>query len=120
MEMTRGDDREIVVEVAYTEDFPAVGIASGDPYPLTGATVWFTAESSVGAISKRSGSGIEISGSEAAENVATITIDAADTDALTGRTVYAWDIQIRSAGGKIWTVADGRLTVVPDVTRETI
>jgi len=115
VEMIRGDDREIVIEAVYPEDVPGEGITAGDPYPLAGATVWFTAESLRAAIAKKSGAGIATSG-----NIATISIDATDTDNLPGRADFEWDVQIRTAGGKIHTMAKGNLTVMPDITRETV
>lgn len=115
MEMTRGDDRKIVMEAVYPEDVVEAGVAAGDPYPLDGATVWFTAESPQSTIAKKSGAGIETSG-----NLATILIDATDTESLAGPTTYQWDFQIRTAGGKIHTLAKGSLVVRPDITRETV
>lgn len=54
----------------------------------------------------------------AAGNV-TITLDEVETAKLTVETGWPWDIQMRSAGGEVTTLAVGTMAVTADVTRAT-
>jgi hypothetical protein len=101
--MTRGDSRTYSVTISDLE---------GDPYDLTGASVWFTVD---GLIEKQVGSGIEIE--TPASGVAVVTIDASDTeDVPDRRTVYRYDVQIQLADGTVKTPIRGLFVITPDVT----
>jgi len=112
--MTRGDARTLDVPITL----------DGAPWTIpVGATVRFTAKErttdadGAAKIAKSTGSGIT-----AVDDVATVTIAPADTDALAadGLDATLWyDVQVAGAGFGPWTVARGRLIVQPDVTRAT-
>lgn len=53
----------------------------------------------------------------AGNNIATTTIPASDTIALTVDVVVFYDVQIKSVAGQVTTVAEGTLTISKDVTR---
>jgi hypothetical protein len=109
--ITRGDDATLTVTIRDTE---------GDPYPLAGKTLWFTAKKKlsdpdeVAVISKTTGEGIELLGGT---GQAVVRIDAADTANLPNKdTTLHCDVQMLD-GGKVWTVVKDTLIVEPDVTR---
>lgn len=123
-EITRGDGRTLTITATYPEAIPGQNIAAGNPYPLTGKTIWFTAKRRISdadadaVISKKTGAGIEVLAGQT--NKARITINATDTDDLPDQTVtLACDVQVKEPGKDPWTVAEGRLRVRPDVTRAT-
>lgn len=108
----RGDT--IVIEFAIAQD----GVATN----LTGYSIWFTAkkqlsdnDTSPSSIQKTIGSGITVL--DAAAGHIRVTILPADTATLSAATTYFCDLQIKSAGGVITTVADGTIAIVLDVTQ---
>jgi hypothetical protein len=124
--MTRGDDRVATVTAAFPEAIPAQDVAAGDPYPLVGKTVWFTAkrrasDADADAVfqKKTGGGGITVRPSPD-EHVAEVEIDAADTAGVSssGETLFC-DVQTKNEDGKVWTVARGHLEVSSDLTRST-
>lgn len=114
--ITRGDARTMSVPMTLN------GAAWEIP---VGATVRFTVKhqrddlDSAAVIAKSTGAGIV-----AVADVATITIAPADTNSLAAKrttTTLYYDVQVTGAASSFgpWTVATGRLTVVPDVSRTT-
>jgi hypothetical protein len=112
LEMQRGDDPSFTVT--------AVKADGKRPENITGATLWFTAkdrraDADPGVFQKTGASIVIVDG---ANGIARVDIAAADTSAFAGpRTLY-WDLQSK-AGGKVQTLAFGRLKVRVDVTRAT-
>ena len=95
---------------------------AGQPYPLGGKTVWFTAKRSRSDPDERAifrkkndGGGIEVQ-----SNIALVELDAASTIGLTREVKLECDVQVKEPGRDPWTVAEGVITVYPDVTRETV
>jgi hypothetical protein len=93
----------------------------GDPYNLAGATIWCTAKSRFtdadedAIFQKTIGSGIVIV--NAAAGLYTITIDPADTvDLAKVKNILVYDVQLKDADNKVFTIASGNLIINPDVT----
>jgi hypothetical protein len=111
--MYRGDT--VTINAAIT--------ASGLAYNLTGKSMWFTAKTSYsqadpGVFQKKLGSGISIV--DATNGRAQIVIAASDTNSLgNSKTALVYDFQVKDSSGRIYTVASGKLIVIPDVTRST-
>lgn len=110
IKLRRGDSRTITI---------AVVDSAGDPYDLTGLTVWFTAKTKYSLadasaeIKKTIADGISV-----ASNVATISIDPDDTNSLPDRDNFLqYDFQIKDGSGGIYTVAAGKMVIEPDVTK---
>lgn len=107
--LKRGDSRKITVDVF----LPSAPGAIPSAYSLTGLSVWFTAKSSSHQILKTTADGIAIEVSPT--NRATITINPSDTSAFPDRNVHMlYDVQIKASDGAIYTVAAGKLVVIPD------
>jgi hypothetical protein len=101
--LRRGDSRLITVDV----------YLANVAYPLTGLFVWFTASSAGNNILKTTSLGIVIESSPT--NRATITINPGDTSAFPNRNVHMlYDVQVKANDGAIYTVAAGKLVVIPD------
>lgn len=86
--------------------------------------MWFTAKYSYAdpdlsaVFQKTLGSGIVYT--NAAQGLATATLVGTDTSALAPvKVLLVYDIQVKDAGGNIFTIARGNLIVVPDVTLAT-
>lgn len=117
--MTRGDTRRIMFK-AEQFDGDAWGVID-----LTGAALFFTAKRSTNdadgaaVITLTLGSGIVLNDAPAGEGE--VTIPPAATDSLTGPFPLAleYDLQAKLAGGQIYTIERGRLTIEADVTRRT-
>jgi hypothetical protein len=113
----RGDDRSLTITATY----PADHANAGDPYDLTGdKVVWFTAKRHLSdadedaVILKETGEGISVL---SPTNTARVQIDAADTVGLPDQEiVLQFDVQVKD-GTEVITIADGTLSVLPDVTR---
>jgi hypothetical protein len=108
----RGDT--IVIEFAVSQD----GVALN----LTGYSIWFTAkkqksdnDTAPTAIQKTLSSGIVVL--DAAAGHIKVTILPADTATLSADTTYVCDLQVKSGGGVITTVADGTMAITLDVTQ---
>lgn len=102
----RGDTK--VYEVTITD-------SAGEPYDLTGADLWFTV---AGLLEKRLNDGITVA--DVATGVATVTLEAGDTDsAPSRRKVYDYDLQVKLSNGTVKTPLRGRFVVLPDVTTDT-
>lgn len=111
--MTRGDDASFVVTALQGD-----GVT---PQPITGATLWFTAKHrrsdlDAAAVFQKTGAAITIV--DGPGGIARVDVAAADTAGLTASTTLWWDFQSK-AGGKVKTLAGGKLHVELDVTRAT-
>ena len=89
---------------------------------LTDTTLFFTVKERKGhtdtqaAISKRSPTASGINVTSAAGGLATISLTAAETDAL--RTGPHWyDVQIKNSAGCVSTIGTGQFIVATDITR---
>lgn len=111
--LRRGDTIPLVIHVT----------KSGQPMPLTGVTMWFTAKRGENdtdnqAVIRKSTDTTGITPSDTIGE-AFITIDPADTATLPMPLTLICDVQIREPGGQVTTVASGKLTFLADVTRAT-
>lgn len=114
LEIVRGDARNI--EVTLTD-------ANGDWSPPVGTTLRFTAKTdrrktdAQATITKSTSAGITVDA-----NVATIELEAADTETVATngntQTLYC-DVQATGTNYGPWTVAEFLLVVTPDVSRTT-
>lgn len=97
------------------------------PVDITSATIWFTAKADIddvdasASFQKTSASGISIT--DATNGKFTVTVAASDTSGLTGflyqEKRLAYDLQVKTAAGQIFTVARGALVVKQQVTIST-
>lgn len=112
IEMIRGDTKVLTITV--TRD--------GQPYDLTGHTLWLTAkrtptDADSAAVFQLSTTAGGITITNAAGGVARAEIAPTHTESLpavVNRLVY--DVQIADGTGGVYTVASGELVVRPDVT----
>lgn len=97
--------------------------SGGAVYPLTGSTIWFTAKrqysdpdsSAVFQKSTLSG-GIVIT--NAALGIARVTISPPDTQTVTNsKEILFFDAQMKDSQGQVYTLASGRLILLPEVTK---
>jgi hypothetical protein len=94
--------------------------SAGAVVNLTGATLRFTAklnrsdaDNATGVIVKSTGAGITHISAPA--GTYRITLLPADTSALTTATLYFWDLQLTVAGGDVFTVDKGTMTITTDI-----
>ena len=93
----------------------------GDPYDLSGASLWFTAKTKHtdadedAIFQKTVGDGITVV--SAAQGLISVAIDPDDTSSLSAvKTQLVWDLQVVDSEGNVYTAASGYLIVNPDVT----
>ena len=110
----RGDT--IVIEFAVNQ--------GGVPTNLTGYSIWFTMKTNItntdsnsSTIQKTLTNGITIL--DAAAGTLKVVIAPNDTATINAETTYVCDLQIKSSGGDISTVADGTIKISMDVTQNT-
>jgi len=123
LEFTAGNDRVATVTCAYPFAIPEQGIEAGDPMPVTGLAMWFTAKHNEadpdpGVFQKTSGVGEGISARPPPNNhVAEVAFDRSDTLQFidNGATLHC-DVAVMTADNNLWTVAEGSLTLLPAVT----
>lgn len=88
---------------------------NGDAINLTGAVLYTTVKQNVDDLDANAKISTTLAVTAPATlGVATWTIVPADTQYLSG--LYYWDVQMKSAAGKITTLIRDMLEVVPDVT----
>lgn len=94
--------------------------STGAAVNLSGCTLRFTAklvatdtDAASTAIKKYTGSGV--THINEAAGTYRVTLTPADTSSLTATTVYVWDLQLTDGSSQVFTVADGTLTILPDV-----
>lgn len=116
----RGDTITLKIKVRQPPDISP----SGAMQDLTGCKLYATlklstddADPGLGQVTSPA-SGIVID-TPATLGTATATFPASVTDGLSTPTEVFWDVQLKDAAGQIRTVADGTMTVQPDVTRTT-
>lgn len=117
LEMKRGDDRELEITVSN---------AAGDgPLDITGMTLRWTlkrayTDGDADAIAQKSTGGGGISITDGPAGLAEVTVDREDTEEVeipsAKPLMLFWDLQLTNAG-KAQTIAEGRLSLSPDVTR---
>ncbi len=97
----------------------------GTPYPLTGATVWFTARKRIGAVDPAAycywvdgGAAVGITVADPDTGECVVELTPAQT-ALFVQAAYRWDFQIKTTDDKIRTVDRGVLVVRPTVNDRT-
>jgi hypothetical protein len=120
----RGDDRTLRGTATYPEAIPEQDIEAGDPYPLTGLSVWFTAkhdfsdadEDAVIYATSAPGGGITVRPAPDA-HVFDVEINGEDTQDLPNRDVVLHcGAQVRTGSGQVWTIARGIIVIEPDPT----
>lgn len=109
--VTPGDSNDYAVVVLDSD---------GLPYTLAGATITFTVrrswdEPDPPVVVKSIGGGITVDGPGAAS----LLLDPVDTAGWPEDARYVWDLQVRTAGGRVYTVDRGTVIVVPAATRTT-
>lgn len=104
-----------------TYTFSLAVTQAGSAFNLTGGSVrmtakWAYTDADVAAVFTRTiGSGISIV--SASGGLTTVTIAPANTSSLPGNLVnLVYDIQVTDASDNIYTIVDGILTVLPDVS----
>lgn len=105
-----------------TNRIDATVTIEGVPLNISAYDIWCTAKydkadtdlQALFQVTKAAGA-IVVSGVD--NNIAEITIAASLTSALTTDVRVFYDVQIKSAGGQITTVAEGTMTISRDVTR---
>lgn len=65
----------------------------------------------------KAGGQITVTG--AGNNIAQVSVPGSSTSSLTDNATLFYDVQIKSPGGEITTVSEGRMSVLLDVTRAT-
>lgn len=95
----------------------------GDALDITGAEIWFTAKygpndaDEDAVFQKTIGNGIDIVDAPLGE--INIVLDPEDTDSLLDTNKLRFDVQIKDASDKVYTIESGTLIVDYDVTRTT-
>ena len=88
---------------------------NGDAINLTGAALYTTVKQNIDDTDANAKISSDLTVTvPATSGIATWTIVPADTQYLSG--LYYWDVQMKSAAGKITTLIRDMLEVVPDVT----
>lgn len=114
----RGDDWRYTGAVA----------ALGEAYPLVDCALWLTIKADVtdadeDAVAQATwASGGDANGITVADETSgtfVVTFPATETAAWDGETEYVYDVQLRTAAGRIVTIDEGTLVVRGDVTRAT-
>lgn len=120
--MARGDRRTIKIVATYPEAIPEQSIVAGDPYPLTGKTVYFTArkkykETIAPLIAKTSltSGGITVRANPNT-HIADILLVSDDTESLTIEELNC-DVRAEPSTGEPITIAEGTLTIRGNATR---
>lgn len=109
----RGDNNDL--DLAVTK--------SGNPVNLTGATLRFTAKldkadpDADAVIAKVSTDSSQIEITDAVNGLATVHILPADTFDLEDVSVLFYDAQVVDGTGAVYTLAEGKIKVILDVTR---
>lgn len=101
--------------------FAGTATLSDSPYDLASCTLWFTAKNKytdldVDAVFQKTiGDGITVT--NPTQGLFTVSVLPADTaDVSRVKTILYWDLQLKDADGKIFTIASGNLIINPDVT----
>ncbi len=114
--------QNLIVKRGDTSIFGLTVTQSGAAYNLTGATIrmtakWNLADADGSAVFFRTSPSTGISITSAAGGLATITLSAANTSSLPATPVNLfYDVQVTDGSSNPFTVQDGILTVLPDVS----
>jgi len=101
--MYSGDDQTI--EITVTD-------ADGNPVDLSNSELTFViSRYDTAEVTKTTGSGITVGGTDS--NVATVQLDASDTEALSGE--FDLELQQTDGAGNVATLTRGRLTIEADL-----
>lgn len=103
----------------------------GDPYNLTGTTLWFTVKAATDTANDDTaapiklyrivgGTGDGITVTTPSTGVATIKATRAQMETLTPGLTYVFDLQILEADGDVFTPDSGVLLIERDVTRRIV
>lgn len=130
LEMTVGDRRRARIKATWPVAVPELGVTAGQEYALPSAQkVWFTAKTSAAdddasAVIKKDTSLAGVNditfGTGATANTAYFDIVEADTAAFVDiqrKVKLLCEVQVKSASGEPWTVAEGELTLKPQIQR---
>jgi len=124
--MTTGDQRRVRITATWPATVPELGVTAGQVFDLsTASKIWFTAKASK--TDDDSQAVIKKDTSLAGSNDITFTgatayfdIVPADTAAFTSieqPQKFYCDVQVKTAAGEVWTVAEGQLTLNPQITQ---
>jgi len=110
----RGDDYTINIEVTSTD---ADGVTTA--YNITGAKLWFTIkkrqdQEDAGALIQKT----VTSHDNAAGGLTHFSLTSAETT-LFDLEAYYYDIQMKTAAGKVMTISIGQIKIIYDITRTT-
>ena len=93
------------------------------PFDLTGCTLFFTAKEDISQADAdaplKAQTGAGITHTDALAGEAKILLGPPDTDNVPTDVALVCDVQLKTATGEIYTVANGKLTFLEDVTRRT-
>lgn len=96
----------------------------GNALDLTNYSIWCTGKRSLDDLDAdaiwqvtKAGGNITVTGS--GNNIAQVNVPGSNTAVLTEAVTLFYDVQIKSPGGDIDTVASGRVNITLDVTRAT-
>jgi hypothetical protein len=116
---------ELEIYRARTSKVNILVTQSGVAYNLSGCTLWLTAKFEYGDADSEAvfqlsspSNGIEITSAADGEAQATIPYSGF-TEVLYQKKVLYFDIQLKTAAGEYYTIAEGTFTVKPNVTRTT-
>ena len=122
--MTTTDQRRVWIAATWPADVPQLGVTKGQTYDLSTATkIWFTAKAAITdddsqAVIKKDTSlagadDITISGATAYFDI--VPADTAAFATIERAQEFVCEVQVKSAGGEVWTVAQGKLKLLPQV-----
>jgi len=105
----------------WKREFTVLQADEETPQDIAGATFRFTAKSNpddadVDAVVVGTTGGGQCAITDAVNGVMVVTIDPADTAALSAPATLWFDLQAQDAGGDVWTVAWGKLIVDRDIS----
>lgn len=118
-----GDDRTATIVATWPDAIPAEGIAKGDPYDLsTALEIWFTAKASVNDPDESAIFVKTLSGGDITVDGATAYVDVEGDDmpaqVAANKTFQPFcEVQVKSAAGKVWTVAEGKWKFTSQLTQ---
>lgn len=105
----------------YRGDTNTIGLtitSNSIAYDITGSTIWFTLKKNKNDADSQASLQKEVtSHTNPSGGITAITLSATDTNIQPGK--YFYDIQMKTSGGEIYTLASGTVEVLEDVTRST-
>lgn len=107
-----------------TQSFAFAVTRSGAVEDLAGSVLWFTVKTDQSvadddALFQKSTTNGGIVVTDEPGGLATVTVDPEDTEDLAETATYQFDLQLKTSGGNIETVATGQITITADYTRST-